>query len=114
MITTRRGPGIGIGRRMSGATIGVLGTVWAAGLVVAGLWLCWTAPGRWPMFAAPLACAGLTLLAMGQFVFLSLVADRAFPELGRGVGRWIEFALLLIVLAGLVATGVMLGAGAWG
>lgn len=64
------------------------------------------------MFASPLVCAGLTLLAMGQFVFLSVVADRAFPELGRGVGRWIELALLLIVLSGLGVTGAMLAAGA--
>jgi hypothetical protein len=60
------------------------------------------------MFAPPMVCAGLTLLAMGQFVFLSMVADRAFPELGRGVGRWIELALLLIVLCGLGLTGAML------
>jgi hypothetical protein len=96
---------------MRGATVGVLGTGWACGLVLAGLWLCWSAPGRWPMFTPALVCAGLTLLAMGQFVFLSLVADRVFPELGRGVGRWIELALLLIVLVGLCGTGVMLAAG---
>lgn len=92
------------GRRISGVVIGLLGTAWSGGLIVAGLWLCWTAPGRWPMFAAPMVCAGLTLLAMGQFVFLSLVADRAFPELGRGVGRWIELCLLVLVLAGIAGT----------
>ena len=64
------------------------------------------------MFAPPMVGAGLTLLAMGQFVFLSLVADRAFPELGRGVGRWIELALLLIVLCGLAATAALLAVGA--
>ena len=100
------------GRRVGGATVGLMGTTWAGGLVLSGLWLCWTAPGRWPMFGPPLVCAGLTLLAMGQFVFLSLVADRVFPELGRGVGRWIEFALILVVLCGLGSTGVMLASGA--
>lgn len=65
-----------------------VGLAWSLVLVVAG----WKAA----MWASPPALlpgpavllGGLTMIAMGQFVFAALVCGRMFPGAGRAVAAW--------------------------
>ncbi|MFI4915525.1 MAG: hypothetical protein ACIAS6_03325 [Phycisphaerales bacterium JB060] len=90
--------------RLSTLLLALVATVWGGALVVAGLWLVFSAGPRWPMFSVPAALGGWTAVAMGTFVFMFLVADRVFPRAGRAVGWAIEVALVAVFCIGLVAT----------
>lgn len=91
-------------RRLSTAALAVVATAWAGALVVAGLWLVFSAGPRWPMFSEAATLGGWTAMAMGTFVFMFLVADRVFPKGGRLVGWVCEVALVALFCLGLVAT----------
>jgi len=99
-------------RGLSLAALTAVATFWAAGLVVAGLWLVFSLGPRWPMFSSAATMGGLTAIAMGLFVFMFLVADRLFPAAGRLVGWMIEVVVVAAFCVGLVATAWALWAGA--
>ncbi|MEQ8843563.1 MAG: hypothetical protein RIB58_01815 [Phycisphaerales bacterium] len=90
--------------RLSTAALALVATVWAAGLVIAGLWLVFSARPRWPMFSVPATLGGWTAMAMGTFVFMFLVADRVFPKAARTVGWVAEVAFVVLFSVGFVAT----------
>lgn len=94
--------------RLSTAALALVATVWAGALVVAGLWLVFSAGPRWPMFSVPAALGGWTAVAMGTFVFMFLVADRLFPKAGRTIGWVLEVALVAVFCIGGLATGLAL------
>ncbi|MEQ9096512.1 MAG: hypothetical protein RIE32_09640 [Phycisphaerales bacterium] len=91
-------------RRLSTAALALVATAWAGVLVVAGLWLVFSAGPRWPMFSVPAALGGWTAVAMGTFVFMFLVADRVFPKASRTLGWIVEVALVCLFCIGFVAT----------
>lgn len=93
-------------------TLSVLASCWAGAMVIAGLWLVRDAPPRWPAAAVPAALGGVALVAMGLFLFLTLVADRWFPDAGRRVGWWLEVALLCIFIPSLSIVGLWVFFGA--
>ncbi|MEO1007838.1 MAG: hypothetical protein AAFX79_04685 [Planctomycetota bacterium] len=102
-------------RTLRRLTLGVLvgvASVWSASLVVAGLWLAFSARQTWPMFSSAALLGGVTAIAMGVFVFMFLVADRLFPKAGRHVGWIIEVAIVVLICAGLVATAWAVWSGA--
>ena len=70
------------------------GAAWAAGLVLAGLWVLLPAPAGQGVVRLP-AAAGVALICGGEFVFMVLVADRVFPRAQRRAGWWLEMILLL-------------------
>jgi hypothetical protein len=79
------------------------GGLWGGSLVMTGLWLALSPPGQWPISAGPVACrvAGVSVMAMGLFVFMCLVADRVFPGMGRRFGWRVEFVMIGIAVVGL-------------
>ncbi len=83
---------------------------WAGLLVLVGLWLVLDWAVRAPGFAIPCRLGGVTLIAMGQFVFAALVADRLFPGVWPGVRLAVEGASALTFLIGIATLGVL----AWG
>jgi len=90
--------------RLSTAALALVATVWGGALVIAGLWLVFSAGPRWPMFSVPATLGGWTAMAMGTFVFMFLVADRVFPKAARTVGWVAEVAFVVLFTAGCVAT----------
>lgn len=93
-------------RTLSLSLVSLLGTAWAVTLAVVGLRLVLDGPPREPLAMpghAALA-AGLTALAMGQFVFMVLVADRLFPDVGRRAW-WAECVTLAAFVGGLLWLG---------
>lgn len=90
-------------REMSLTLLTLAATVWAGVMVVAGLWLLADGPGRWPLLP-PVAprLGGVILLAAGQFLFMSLVADRWFPRADRRVVWPLEVAATLILALGAI------------
>ncbi|GIW73713.1 MAG: hypothetical protein KatS3mg103_0235 [Phycisphaerales bacterium] len=91
-------------RRLSTAVLALVASAWAGALVVAGLWLVFTAGPRWPMFSVPATLGGWTAMAMGMFVFMFLVADRVFPIAGRTIGWMVEVAFVALFTLGCLAT----------
>ncbi|MFG0283761.1 MAG: hypothetical protein ACF8R7_05005 [Phycisphaerales bacterium JB039] len=91
-------------RRVTLAAVVVAASLWAGGLGVTGLWLVFSAAGKWSMFGLPLTLGGLTAIVMGQFVFSYLVADRLFPGAARVIGWRIEIWSVALFLAGCAAT----------
>lgn len=90
----------------------LVASAWAGLLVLAGVW-CWAdLSGRLPTAAGLCRVMGLTLIAMGQFVFAAVVADRLCP----GASAWVRtptqviagttylvgLVLLLLMLAGVI------------
>jgi len=100
-------------RRLGLAVLTGAGAAWAGAVALAGLWLVLSATTRWPALSGPLVLAGVSFLAMGQFIFGYFVADRLFPGFGRRVGWWIEAAAVVVFVPSLgVAVGGLI-TGAW-
>ncbi len=91
-------------KRLSVALLAIVAGLWAGALVIAGLWLVFSAGARWPMFSVPATLGGWTAVIMGVFVFMFLVADRVFPVAGRTIGWVCEVALVGLFCVGGVAT----------
>jgi hypothetical protein len=102
-----------VSRRVSLAVLTLAGGAWAGAVALAGLWLLASATGRWPLLAGPLVLAGVSLLAMGQFIFSYFVADRLFPGFGRRIGWWIEAGAVVVFVPGFAAAVGGLITGAW-
>jgi hypothetical protein len=88
-----------------------LGTIWAAAACLLGLWLvslAWaesstSAAGITP--GSPLTFAlvgGIALFAMGQFVFVTVVADRLCPGARRLITYPVHLVLAAMYLLGLL------------
>jgi hypothetical protein len=83
-------------------------TVWAATLVLLGLWMVFDGPPA-PRISLsvrlPLGAAGI---AMGLFVFMVRVADRVFPQIGRRLCMWpLEMSIFLVFILGVVTAWLM-------
>ncbi|MBL9032356.1 MAG: hypothetical protein JNM80_11715 [Phycisphaerae bacterium] len=93
-------------RGLSMAILGVLATVWAGALVIAGLWLVFDGPRTLPVSPLTLRSAGAASIAGGGLVFMVLVADRLFPSVGRRMSMWLVemagFAAFALGVAGCV------------
>ncbi len=96
------------------AVLFALGTLWAALLVVGGLLLPSILRRAWPAAGPSAALLGLTVVAAGQYVFLTVVADRLFPRASRRLVAGMEVALgaVMVALAG-VAGVVAFAGGDW-
>lgn len=89
-------------------------TAWAGLLVLVGLWLAIAWPGRLPESSILWVLAGVTLVAMGEFVFAALVAERLFPGAPAAVRLGIEgTSALTFVLGLLLVAGLSVGAWTW-
>lgn len=91
----------------------VLASLFAGVLALMGLWAFAEGPAR---FGAMLPrwlwlVAGVTCLAMAQFVFAALVADRLFPHAAEPLVRGVEVVSGVVYLGGVV---VLLAAAAGG
>lgn len=95
-------------KRLSVALLALAAGLWAGALVMAGLWLVFSAGPRWPMFSVPATLGGWTAVTMGAFVFMFLVADRVFPQAGRTIGWVCEVVLVGLFCLGFVATALAL------
>lgn len=94
-----------------GALGGVMATAWAGVMTVLGLGAMLSAPGRWPLFEPHLLLVGVMLLAGGQYVFMVLVADPAFPAASRRMTLSMELTCLGVFLTGLIGVLWLLAAG---
>ncbi|MBL0870914.1 MAG: hypothetical protein IBJ18_10100 [Phycisphaerales bacterium] len=86
----------------------VLATLWAGLLCVAGLWVMVDWTDRFPAYRWACLIGGGTALAMGQFVFAALVADRLFPRVNPWVSWSIQGVSGLVYVAGLAVLGLLL------
>ena len=101
-------------RTMSMGARVVLGTSWAVCMFVPGLALVINGPQlAWSTRHAPWSLLGLAAMAGGLFVFMTTVADRLVPHVGRRPSTWrFEMMLFLIlVVCGLVAFGMFFSGG---
>jgi hypothetical protein len=78
----------------------LVGTTWAACLVVLGLLL---ADGGFPRLLnvprAVWALVGLASVGAGLFIFMTIVADRLVPSVGRRLSMWrLEMAMMMLAL----------------
>jgi len=87
--------------RWSMALVGIAGTAWALATAECGLWLLMGMPGSEIRLGGAGIAGGVTFLAMSQFIFTALVADRVFPDFGRKVGWWVEAGAAAVLLLGL-------------
>lgn len=99
-------------QRLNLAALLTLGTLWAGLLVVGGLALVAQAGASDDALAAPTFAGGLTAIVAGQFVFLSVVADRVVPHAPRPFVASAECLLGAAFLAGAVWTATTLTLGA--
>lgn len=65
-------------------------------------------PGRFPAFGGACLVAGLTLVAMAEFVFASLVADRLFPSASRGLSGFVQMVTGAVFVCGAAVMAIML------
>ena len=89
-----------------------LASIWAGLLVLAGLWAVSEGLDRFPMLARVWRVGGVTVIAMGQFLFSALVADRLFPHASRRLAGAVQAATGAALVLGLVALAA-LTAGVW-
>ncbi|MBX9736585.1 MAG: hypothetical protein K2X32_06630 [Phycisphaerales bacterium] len=74
----------------------VLATSWALLLGIGGVWVALEWPSRMPGNPKIWTVGGVTSVALGQFVFAALVADRLFPR----ANPWVSWTgQLLSILA---------------
>ncbi len=79
----------------------VLASAWALVMGVGGVWAAVEWPGRLdPSYKTFCIVGGLTSLAIGEFVFVALVADRLFPRASPWLSWSVEALAALAFLAG--------------
>jgi hypothetical protein len=78
-----------------------LASLWAALLALVGLWAVTLGPQRLPGLGTGWWLLGLTALAMAQFVFAALVADRLFPQASVRLTLAFEGTAALVFVGGL-------------
>ena len=79
---------------------------WAGVLIVLGLSLCGGDADAWPMPVRSALGLGVAAIAGGQFVFMTLVADRWCPHVSRPVRLGAEAAAFAGFATGWVVAGV--------
>jgi hypothetical protein len=92
----------------------LLGTAWGLCMFVPGLALVLDGPHlSWTNRSAPWSLLGIAAMAGGLFVFMTTVADRLMPLVGRRPATWrIEMALFLILcICGPSAFGMLISGG---
>ncbi len=100
-----KGPSVPVRRSVTRAAVCAAAGAWAATMVLTGLWFLFSAPLHGSMFPRAVGdAAGVTLVFMGQFTFLKMVADRVFPNASRGLTSTMEVGCFLIFAAGAAAT----------
>lgn len=88
-----------------------LATGWAALLALSGLWAMTTGVERFPGSSWAWTVGGVTVLAMGQFVFCAVVADRLCPQADWRVSGTVLGVCGLVYVGGLVMLlGMLMGA----
>jgi len=96
-------------RRRFGLGLVVLaGSVWGLVAAECGLWLLFGMPRSGLTPGAAGIAGGVAFLAMAQFIFTGLVADRVFPDFGRTYGWWVEVGSALLFLVSMLVTGAFL------
>ncbi|MCC6659810.1 MAG: hypothetical protein IT437_02875 [Phycisphaerales bacterium] len=90
---------MGLLRTASLSIVTIVATGWAGAVALLGLWVVFEfAPGN--RFETPLTWAGISILAVAQFVLMVAVADRVYPAVGSRIAVWcLEMSIFLIVLA---------------
>lgn len=111
--TIHAAPAFGL-KRVGTAVRAAVATTWAATLLLTGLWVAMNGPERWPVPRELCLMGGSALLAGGQFLFLVLVADRAFPRASSRLVWGVEVLLFAAFILGLGAALYMLGVGGLG
>ncbi|MFO0835624.1 MAG: hypothetical protein U0638_11685 [Phycisphaerales bacterium] len=106
-------PAFGL-KRVGTAVRAAVATTWAATLLLTGLWVVMNGPERWPVPRELCLMGGSALLAGGQFLFLVLVADRAFPRASSRLVWGVEVLLFAAFVVGLGAALYMLAVGVGG
>lgn len=102
-------------RSVSLAAVCVAAGAWAGTMVLTGLWFLFSAPLQGSIFPrATSDFAGITLVFMGQFTFLKMVADRVFPGAHRTLTSTLEAGCFLMFVLGAGATAWPLVAGGGG
>lgn len=86
----------------------VLASGWAALLFLGGLWAVTTGSGRFPGWPLAWEVGGVTAIAMGQFVFCALVADRICPHADWRLSGTLLAVTGLAYVGGLVTLASML------
>ena len=102
---------MGLLRTASLTIVTIVATGWAAVAAVLGLWVVFEfAPGN--PFSGPLTWAGVSILAVAQFVVMVGVADRLYPAVAARPAVWcVEMLIFLVVVGGM---GAALAAWLWG
>lgn len=99
--------------RLNSAAVLVLGTAWGLVLVVAGLGAMTGVVGPFGFPRPAVVLAGLTMIAMGEFVFFAVVCHRLFPDAGMVVAAGeVAFGLMFVGLGLAAAATAVLGASA--
>jgi hypothetical protein len=86
---------------MSLITVSAVATVWAAVMTLLGLHALTEGPGMLPLSVDSTRALGIAALAGGQFVFMSLVADRWFSHAHARLVLLLEGAVVLVFGVGL-------------
>jgi hypothetical protein len=90
-----------VARGLSLSALMVIATIWAACMVVPGVWLLLEGPSLWPRFVVPCVLGGVSAMSAGTFVFLVLVIGRMFPDMSKRAEMWaIEMLVFLIFVVG--------------
>lgn len=77
-----------VARRLIAAAVVLLGSLWAAALVISGALM--ASGTAFSAFRDYTTLLGLTFIGAGQFVFLVIVADRMFPRADRRLVAVVE------------------------
>ncbi len=85
----------------------VLATSWALLLGVGGVWVALEWPSRVPGNPKIWTVGGVTSVALGQFVFAALVADRLFPRANPWVSWTLQALSALAFGIGLLMLGLL-------
>lgn len=89
----------------------ITGFLWALVLCMSGLWLILDWPVRFAIAGRLSFCAGVALFAMGQLVFVVVVADRVCPRASSRL-TWPAHAFLaMLAIFALLALGVLVAVG---
>lgn len=96
---------------LSAAASAVTGTLWALALALLGLWLLFSSGWGAPVPRGIGVPLGLTFFLSAQYVFLTLVADKAFPDAPPTLTRRVESGVLAAAGLGSAAVVVTLVAG---
>jgi len=92
-------------RALTLTLLALLGLAWSLTLALGGVWLFAGAPPAWGgLGEGARRVTGVTAFVAGNLVFLTCVADRIVPGVGRKLSLPSEVLLCGLLFAGLLAT----------